>query len=225
MYATSMDKPFNQPHKVKFPCILFKGDHLLRHCLGIPKVLEVWHIGSYRPSSLASGDHAGDKPSTSDSKIHGKKGKVKFPYKLCEGNHPIHLCTYMNEASKVLDNLKTSQSCLPTSYRKLSHDPSLADQVIDQNSSLVNPTLSECKSCEPIPDQQLVDKMVDSIPPSVHCIFPVESELHTAQVLLISSYSNELGANPPIPMVQGRDPPVLIMQGGEFSHSHGTPSK
>ena len=78
--------------------MLCKGDHLLRDCLGIPKVLEVWSTGSQQPLSSASGDHAGDKPSTSIHKVHRKKGKVKFPYRLCEGNHFIHLCPYMDEA-------------------------------------------------------------------------------------------------------------------------------
>ena len=58
--------------------------------------------------SLTFGDHAGDTPSTSDSKVHGKKGKVKFPCRLRKGNHPIHLCTYLGEAKKVLDNRPAS---------------------------------------------------------------------------------------------------------------------
>ena len=33
-------KSSNLPRKVKFPCMLCKGDHLLRDCSGIPKVLE-----------------------------------------------------------------------------------------------------------------------------------------------------------------------------------------
>lgn len=37
--ATSMDKSSNQPCKVKFPCMLCKGDHILIDCPGIPKVL------------------------------------------------------------------------------------------------------------------------------------------------------------------------------------------
>ena len=37
-----LDKPSNPPRKVKFPCLLCTGDHLLRDCPGIPKVLEVW---------------------------------------------------------------------------------------------------------------------------------------------------------------------------------------
>lgn len=59
----------------------------------------MWSTCSHQPFSLASGDHARDKPSPSDSKVHGKKGKVKFSCRLCEANHPIHLCPYMDEAS------------------------------------------------------------------------------------------------------------------------------
>ena len=194
-----MEKPSNHPRKVKFPCMLCKGDQLLRYCFSIPKVLEVWSIGSDQPSSSTSGDHASDKPSTSDSKLHGKKGKVKFTCKLCEGNHPINLITYMDEDSKVLENLTASQPRLPTSYHKLSSNPPLVDEVIDQNSSHVNPTLSECESHEFIPNQSQVKKTVDSISPLVNHTFPIESEYDTTQVLFISSNSNELGGNPPVP--------------------------
>ena len=64
--------------------------------------------------SSTSGDHVGDKPSTSGSKVHGKKGKVKFPCRLCEGNHPIHLFPYLDEAQKVLDNHPASLQRLPS---------------------------------------------------------------------------------------------------------------
>lgn len=73
-------------------------------------------IGSHEPLSSAFGDHAGDKPSTSNSKVHGKKGKVKFPYRLCEGNHPIHIFPYMDEDSKVLENITTSQPQFLANY-------------------------------------------------------------------------------------------------------------
>ena len=43
-----LDKPPNPPRKFKFPCMLCTGDHLLRDCPGIPKVLEVW--SNSRPS-------------------------------------------------------------------------------------------------------------------------------------------------------------------------------
>jgi len=39
---------------------------------------------------------------------HAPNCKVKFPCRLCEGNHPIHLCPYLDEAKKVLDNRPAS---------------------------------------------------------------------------------------------------------------------
>jgi len=141
MNLSNQEKSSNQPWKVKFACMLCKGDHVLQSCHSIPKVLEVWSTGSHKPLSLASGDHVGDKPSTSNSKAHRKKGKVKFPCKLCEGNHPIHLYLLMDEASKELENLTASQPHFPDGYRKLSPNPSLVDAVIDQKSYLVNPSL------------------------------------------------------------------------------------
>jgi len=58
--------------------------------------------------SSTFGDHATDTPSTSGNKVYGKKGKVKFPCRLCEGNHPIHLCPYLDEAKKMLDSRPAS---------------------------------------------------------------------------------------------------------------------
>ena len=103
----------------------------------------MWSTGSHQSSSSASGDHSGDKPSTINNRVHGKKGKVKFPYKLCEGNHPIHLCPLLDEASKELKNLTTSQPILPVGYQKISLDPLLVNQVIDEKPSFVNPDLFE----------------------------------------------------------------------------------
>lgn len=136
-------------------------------------------------------------------KVHGKKGKVKFSYKLCEGNHSIHLCPSMDEASKVLEKLTSCQPRLLTSYQNISPNPPLVDEFIDANMNLINPTLSEHGSHEFVPNHPLVEKMVDPIPSSVDCNFPIESEYHTTQVLLVSSDS--------------------IRQGG-ISHSYETPS-
>lgn len=146
-------------------------------------------------------------------------GKVNFSCKLCDGNHLIHLCPYMDEASKFLGNLTVSQPQSPTSYHKLSPNTPLVDEVIDQNPPLVNPTLSDSESHKFITNQPLVERMVDSIPPSVDCTFPIESESHTTQVLLVSSGSNELGENPSIPMAQGHNPPFPTTHGGNPSTS------
>ena len=103
--------------------------------------------------SSTSRDHAGDTPSTSGSKVHGKKGKVKFLCRLCEGNHPIHLDPYLDEAKKVLDNRPTSSQRLPSGYRKHSLNPSLGYKVTDPNQVSVKPTLSKCESRDSIPYQ------------------------------------------------------------------------
>ena len=51
---------------------------------------------------------------------HAPSGNVKFPYRLCDGNHPIHLCPYLDEAKKVFDNHPTSLQRFPSGYRRLS---------------------------------------------------------------------------------------------------------
>ena len=86
----------------------------------------------------------------------------------------------MDESSKELENLTTSQPHLLAGYWKLSPDPSLVDLVIDQNSPFLNPTLSENESCESVLNQPLVEKTVDLTPPLVNYTFLVESEPHTA---------------------------------------------
>jgi len=77
----------------------------------------------------------------------------------------------MDEASQELEKLIASQAFLLVSYQKISPDPLLVDPGIDQNSSLINPTLSQIESRESILDQPLVEKLVDLTPPSVNHTF------------------------------------------------------
>ena len=93
----SVDKPPNPPQKVKFPCMLCTGDHLLRDYPSIPTVLEVWS-NSHPLLPLASGSQVGGTSSASAGKAPKKQGKITNPCKLCGGHHAIHLCPYMNEA-------------------------------------------------------------------------------------------------------------------------------
>ena len=131
---------------------------------------------------------------------HAPSGKVKFPCRLCEGNHPIHLCPYLDEAKEVLDNHPASMQRLPSSYRRLSLNPSLVNELTNSNQLSVKPTLSESESYESIPDpNQQVKVTVDPISPSVSRTVPEESEHDTTQVLFVSSDSNELGGNPLVP--------------------------
>ena len=134
--------------------------------------------------SSNSENHVGVTPSNSGSKVHGTKGKVKFPCRLCEGNHPIHLCPYLDEAKIVLDNCLLSPQQLPSGYKKLSLNPSLVDELIDKDQSSVKPTLSESESYESILDpNQQVEVTIDSISPLVNRTLPKESEYDTTQVI------------------------------------------
>ena len=130
-------------------------------------MLEVWYNG--RPSfPLASGSHIGGTSSASTNKTHKKQGKLTNPYKLCEGNHPIHLFPYMDEAMRVLDNPTVSTLGLSTGYKKLSLSPPPVDSAIGQESSLVDPTPPKIQVPESIPDQPLVVGSVDLALSTVH---------------------------------------------------------
>lgn len=106
--------------KAKYPCIICVGDHFNRYCPCFPRILQEWSSRSHHHVSSTSGDHVGNTPSTSDRKVHGKKGKVRIPCRLCEGNHSLHLCPFLDEAKRVLDNHPTSPQQLPFGYKKLS---------------------------------------------------------------------------------------------------------
>ena len=176
--------------KPKYPCRLCKGDHFLVNCPGIPKVLEVWSEKSHQLSI---------DPSTSDSQVPGKKGKVRFPCKLCKGSHQTHICPHMDEASTLLENLTVPQQEFPTGYRKLSPNLPSTDGVVDSNSHSVDHTLPlESETHVTQVDDPLVDQVVDSISHSVDPTFHLESELHTAQVLLVTSDSSMPGGISPV---------------------------
>lgn len=55
-----------------------------------------------RPSPSTFGDHVDATLFASDG---NKKGNIRFPYRLCEGKHLLHLFPLMDKASKALENL------------------------------------------------------------------------------------------------------------------------
>ena len=55
--------------------------------------------------SSASGHHADDPPSTSDSVVKSRKGKVKNHCLLYKDMHFTYLCPLMDEASKLLEDI------------------------------------------------------------------------------------------------------------------------
>ena len=85
----------------------------------------------------------------------------------------------------------------------------------------INPTIFERESHESVPDEQLVEKMVDPVPPSVDRNFPIESEDHNAQVLLVSSDSTRQGGSSPIPMTHS---PSSMVNSFDWSQLVGSSS-
>jgi hypothetical protein len=146
--------------KPKFPCSLCKGDHFLRDCSGIPKVLEIWSS-----TSLASVIHVDNTPSNSDVTVGKKKKIVKFPCMLCKGDHYSHLCPCMDEAYSLLGKLQ-----LPKGYRKLSPNPSLVDGLANSIPSSVSPVdqVVNLVSSSIEPQTQVVDPVPSSISPTLH---------------------------------------------------------
>jgi hypothetical protein len=141
-------------------------DNLLRYFPVLSKVLEAWSMDSHQLVSSVANYHAGENPSTSsDSKVGSKKGRVKFPCRLCEGSHQTYLFPCMKEALHVLEEIFVSQQQLPTGNCKIYTDQPLVDQVVDLVPSSIDPTL-------PLESEIQV---VDLIPPSIDHALPLKS--------------------------------------------------
>jgi hypothetical protein len=174
-----VDKIKMKNMKAKFPCSLCKGDHFLRDCPGLPKVLEMWSSTS---STFAR--HASDTPSTSDVKVGKKKTTVKFPCMLRERDHYSHLCPRMDEASSLLENIQ-----VPTGYHKISANPSLVDGMVNPVQSSVNLVDQVVNlvssSVEPL------TKIADPVPSSIIPTFRLKSETQVTDPVPLVSPSFE----------------------------------
>ena len=204
--------------KVEFPCRLCKDDHLLRDCPGIPRVLEVWSHDPACPSSSYEA-HGDATLSVGNGK---KKGKIRFPCKLCEGNHPLHLCSLRDKASAFLESLIAPSPQLPDGDQHLSAtiDRSPVDEEIALNPSLVQAPLPKLGCAKPVPDQPLVGQSVESSSPPVdHFV----SEEHNSHVLLVSSDSPQCGNDSPTPATPENPALVPFEQGG--NHTIPPPSR
>ena len=136
-----------------FPCIICRGYHFHRECLCIPRILREWSPRSHHPMSSTSGDHVDNTPSTSNSEVHGHKGKVKTPCRLCEGDHTLPRCPFLDETKRFLHNRPASPQQLPPGYKKLSPSPLLIENLTNITQSLVEKPIVESESFESIPDQ------------------------------------------------------------------------
>ena len=152
--------------------------------------------------------------------VAGKKGKIRFPCKLCEGHHALHLCPLMDKASAVLESLTAPSPQLPDGDQHLSAtaDSPPVDEEISLNPSLVHAPLPEPGCAKPVPDQPLVGKSVDSSSPPVdHSV----SEEHNSHVLLVSSNPPECGNGSPTPAAPESPASVPLEQGSDHTHSIG----
>jgi hypothetical protein len=198
-----VDKIKTKNLKPKFPYSLCKGDHFLRDCPGIPKVLKMWSS-----TSSASTIHVGDTPSTSNVKVGKKKTTVKFPCMLCKGDHYSHLCPHMDEASSLLDKLQR-----PTGYRNISPNPSLVDGLVNPVPSPVSPVdhAVNLVSSSIEPKTQVVDPVPSSINPTLH----QKSETKVVNLVtsfvepvdkVVDSVSPSIDPTPPLRSVKVTDP-------------------
>ena len=103
-HRSSSENPHTAPSKPKSPCVICKGDHYHRDCPCIPWILRDWFPRLHNPVSSTSDDHVESTPSTSENEVNGYKGRSKIPCRLCEGNHAIHRCPFLDEAKRVLDD-------------------------------------------------------------------------------------------------------------------------
>lgn len=140
------------------------------------------------------------------------KGKIQIRCRLCEGNHPLHLCPLMDKASVVLESLTTPSPQLPIGYQRLSAaaDRPPPDNEIGSHSSLVQASLPEPGCVQLVPDQPLVGKSVDSSPPLAHSL----SDENHAHVLLVSSDSPESRNDSLNPAALEGSPSVPLAHGG-----------
>jgi hypothetical protein len=160
-------KPTKTTRKPKYPFRICKGDHLLRDCPGLTKVLEVWSMGPHHPVSSTFGHHAGDNPSTSESKVGSKKGRVTIHYLLCRDMYRTHFFLRMDESLRLLEDMTFPQPQPSTTYRKLYPDPPLVSNVVNLIPSSIDPII-------PLKSEA---KVVDLVTSSVNPTLPLRSEI------------------------------------------------
>ena len=122
---TSDKNPHTAPTGPKSPCVICKGTHFHRDCPCIPRILRDWSPRLHNPVASTSGSHVDCSPSTSESE--GRKGRPRSPCMLCEGDHAIHRCPFLDEAKRVLEDRPVSPLRLPPGYQKLVPNPSIVE--------------------------------------------------------------------------------------------------
>jgi len=150
-------------------------------------------------------DHVESTLSTSEKEISGHKGKCKFPCRMCEDNHAIHHCPFLDEANRFLDNHPASPLQLPPGYKKLLPSPSLVENLADTPLWSVEGSIIEDKASESTPDEsQKVEAAVDPVlcpeGPSSDDTVTEENQNDIVQILFVNKDCDEHGGNLPIPL-------------------------
>lgn len=151
--ASSRENRHTTPSKPKSPCVIFKGDHYHRDFPCITWILRDWSPHLHNPMSSTSHNHVESTPSTSENEVTGQKQRSKFPCRLCEGNHALLYCPFLDEAQRFLDNHLASPQRLPLGYNKLLSSTSLVENLTDTPLLSIEAPIVEDKPSESTSDQ------------------------------------------------------------------------
>ena len=141
------------------------------------------------------------------SEATGQRGRARFPCKLCEGEHAIHRCPFLEEAKRVLEDRPILPARLPLGYQKLLPSPSPVENPVGPPRWSAEAPIIEDEPSESIPDEiqkveATVDPVLPSEVPSSDDTITEENNDDTVQILFISTNSNEHGGNLPVPLLQ-----------------------
>lgn len=108
-HASSSENPHTKHSKPKCPCIVCKGNHYHQDFPCILCILREWSPHLHHSVSSTSSSEVDSIPSASENKVNGH---VIFPCGLCEGNHTLPCCPFLDEAKSILDNRPASPQWL-----------------------------------------------------------------------------------------------------------------
>jgi len=92
---------------------------------------------------------------------------MKFPCKLCEGDHAIHHCPFLDEAKIGLEDCPVSPIRLPLGYEKLSPSPLLVENPAGRLKWSAEVSIVDNELSESIPDEsKKVETAVNPVMPS-----------------------------------------------------------
>jgi hypothetical protein len=212
---TSDKNPHTAPTGPKSPCVICKGTHFHRDCPCIPRILRDWSPRLHNPVASTSDRHVDCIPSTSESE--GQRGRPRSPCRLCEGDHAIHRCPFLDEAKRVLEDRPVSPLRLPPGYQKLVPSPSIVENPAGPIKWSAEVSVIENEPTESRPDESLkVETAVDPVLPSEvsssndtvvedsssNDTLTEENKDDTIQILFINTDSDEHQGNAPIPLSQ-----------------------